>query len=47
MDLILESPVKGVVTAAEFCIGRPLASRLGADDHAGGTARVGHQHGHH
>src|SRR2546422_6318176 len=29
MDLILESPVKGVVTAAEFCIGKPLPSRLG------------------
>src|SRR5438046_10530500 len=28
VDLILESPVKGVLAAAEFCIGKPLPSRL-------------------
>src|SRR5207302_3221783 len=28
VDLILESPVKGVVAAAEFCIGKGPASRL-------------------
>src|SRR5437879_4478468 len=28
VDLILESPVKGVLAAAEFCTGKPLPSRL-------------------
>src|SRR6267143_1163168 len=28
VDLILESPVKGVMAAAEFCTGKPLPSRL-------------------
>src|SRR5439155_21959725 len=28
VDLMRESPVKGVVTAAEFCTGKPLPSRL-------------------
>src|SRR5437867_6420626 len=28
VDLILESPVKGVVAAAEFCTGKPRSSRL-------------------
>jgi len=28
VDLILESPVKGIVAAAEFCIGKRPASRL-------------------
>src|SRR5207253_3339836 len=28
VDLILESPVKGVLAAAEFCIGKALPSRL-------------------
>src|SRR3989442_15665038 len=38
MDLILESPVKGMGTAAEFCIEKPLPSRPPHHDHAGGTA---------
>jgi len=28
VDLILESPVKGVLAAAEFCIGKAPPSRL-------------------
>src|SRR2546425_9346420 len=44
MDLILESPVKGMVKAAEFCIEKSLPSRPAHHYHAGITASGGRVH---